>query len=176
MFRPTLANPGQKRTIQPKYAQTQATTYAGFLDPNFDRSFDIYPGSVMCRLGGELFTPYKGTGNQRPFGLSALFCAPTLGIDEVTGTGANNFTVWVGDSEATFVIFAPAFDQTANWNSYNPSDGGRTLLTGTNKGLLTPTGADNTNAVAELMDVYGTDKILVRLNRFHFASGAVAGS
>ena len=76
MFRPTLANPAQKRTLRPIYAQHQATPYGGFLDPLWDKSFDILPGSVVYRKSGEIFAPYTGEGNQKPFGLSALFVAP----------------------------------------------------------------------------------------------------
>ena len=171
VFRPTLANPGQKRTIRPLYAQHQATTFAGFLDPDWDRSFDIVPGTVMCRLRGEVFTPFTGAGNQKPFGLSALWCAPTMGIDEVTGTGTNLFTVWVGDSQAVFEILAPAFDQTADWTASDTADGSIRLLTATNHGLLTPTGVNANNAVCELLEVVSTDKIRVRMNKFDFASG-----
>jgi hypothetical protein len=168
MFRPTVANPAQKRTLRPIYAQHQATSYGGFLDPAWGRSFDILPGTVMCRKTAEVFTPYTGAGNQKPFGLSALFCAPQLGIDEVTATGTNLFTVWTGGIDAVFEVLAPAFDATANWTGVNPTDGGRTLLTATSTGLLTPTGATNANAIAELMDVESTDVILIRLNPFNF--------
>jgi hypothetical protein len=170
MFRPTVANPAQKRTLRPIYAQHQATSYGGFLDPAWTRTFDIVPGTVMCRKTAEIFTPFVGTGNQKPFGLSALFVAPTLGIDEVTATGTNLFTVWVGGEQAVFEVLAPAFDQTASWTSVNPTDGGRTLLTGNASGLLTPTGATNQNAIAELLDVESTDVILVRLWPFNFGA------
>ena len=170
MFRPPLSNPALKRTIRPIYAQHQATTYGGFLDPNWNRSFDILPGMVMARLTNEVFTPYTGTGNQKPFGLSALFVAPQLGVDEVTATGTNLFTVWVGGEQAVFEILAPAFDPTANWTSSNVTDGGFQLLTATNQGLLTPTGANNGNAIAELISVESTTKILIRLNRYSFAT------
>jgi len=175
MFRPPLSNPSLKRTIRPIYAQHQATPYGGFLDPAWDRSFDIYPGTVMYRKTKEIFAPYTGAGNQKPFGLSALFCAPQLGVDEVTATGTNLFTVWVGDSQAVFEVLAPAFDADADWTAAQVVDGGVCLLTGTNEGLLTPTGADNENSVAELIDVEGTDKILVRLNRYNFATGVTVG-
>lgn len=165
-FRPPLSNPALKRTIRPIYAQHQATSYGGFLDPNWNRSFDIYPGTVMCRLSKEIFTPFTGAGNQRPFGLSALFVAPQLGVDEVTATGTNLFTVWVGGEQAVFEILAPGFDSTADWTAANVDDGDYQLLTATSTGLLTPTGADNTNAIAELIDVESTDKILVRMNRY----------
>lgn len=165
-FRPPMSNPALKRTIRPIYAQHQATTYGGFLDPNWNRSFDIYPGTVMCRLTKEIFTPFTGAGNQRPFGLAALFVAPQLGVDEVSATGTNLFTVWVGGEQAVFEILAPGFDPAADWTAANVDDGDYQLLTATSTGLLTPTGADNTNAIAELVDVESTDKILIRMNRY----------
>lgn len=176
MFRVTPANPGQKRCIQPVYATHQATAWAGFLDPDWDRSFDILPGTVMSRKFGNVFTPFTGAAGQKPFGLSALFVAPKLGIDEVTGTGANHFTVWVGGEQAVFEILKPGFDQEADWAAANVSNGSYRLLTATDEGLLTPTGATHENAIAELIDVISTDKIEVRLNRFDLASTvALAG-
>lgn len=166
MFRPSISNPAQKRTLRPVYAQHQATSWGGFLDPAWGRTFDILPGTVMARSTAEVFTPYTGAAGQKPFGLSALFCAPTLGIDEVTATGTNLFTVWVGDSDAVFEVIAPAFDATANWSAANPTNGRRQLLTATSQGLLTPTGVNAGNAIAELLDVESTSVILVRLNRF----------
>lgn len=173
MFRPPLSNPALKRTIRPIYAQHQATPYGGFLDPAWDRSFDIYPGTVMVRLTKEIFRPYTGTG--RPFGLSALFCAPQLGVDEVTATGTNLFTVWTGGPDAVFEVLAPAFDPEADWTAANVTDGGVRLLTGTTTGLLTPDGADNSNAVASLIDVESTNKILVSLAPYSFAAGVTVG-
>jgi len=170
MFRPPISNPALKRSIRPIYAQHQATTYGGFLDPNWNRSFDIFPGTVMCRLTKEIFTPYTGAAAQKPFGLSALFLAPQLGVDETTATGTNLFTVWVGGEQAVFEILAPGFDSTANWSTANITLGGTALLTGTAQGLLTPTGATNANAIAELIDVPTTDKILIRLNRFNLGA------
>lgn len=176
MFRPPMSNPALKRMIRPIYAQHQATTYGGFLDPNWNRSFDIYPGTVMCRLTKELFTPFTGAGNQKPFGLSSLFVAPQLGVDEVTATGTNLFTVWVGGEQAEFEILAPGFDATANWPAANVTDGGFQLLSATNTGLLSPTGANNANSIAELIDVETTDKILIRMNRYNFASSVAVGT
>src|SRR5664279_1962505 len=107
MFRTTLANVTQKRTIRPLYAQTQATPWGGFLDPAWDRTTDILPGMVVTKLAGEVFTLLgaKSTGptsTGKPFGLSALFVAPTLGIDEVRNSGTNNFTVWTGEGDNLF--------------------------------------------------------------------------
>lgn len=166
MFRPPMSNPALKRTIRPIYAQHQATTYGGFLQPTWNRSFDIYPGTVMQRVTKEMFAPFTGTG--KPFGLSALWLAPNLGVDECTATGTNLFTVWVGGEQAVFEILAPGFDATANWSGVNVTNGTYQLLTATAQGLLTPTGATNVNAIAELIDVESTDKILIRMNRYTF--------
>lgn len=176
MFYAPINNPALKRTIRPIYAQHQATTYAGFLDPNWNRSFDIFPGTVMCRLTKEIFTPFVGSGNQKPYGLSAFFLSPQLGVDEISATGTNLYTVWVGGEQAEFEILAPGFDQTANWTAANVTDGGYQLLTATNQGLLTPTGADNHNSIAELIDVESTDKILIRMNRYNFAGSVAVGA
>lgn len=167
MFRPPISNPALKRTIRPIYAQHQATTYGGFLDPNWNRAFDILPGTVMSRLTKEIFTPFTGAAGQTPFGLAALFVAPQLGVDEVTATGTNLFTVWVGGPQAVFEILAPAFDASANWAGSNVVNGGVALLkpqitAGANQGKLT-VGGTGANCIAELIDVPTTDKILIRM-------------
>lgn len=169
MFRPTLANPAQKRTIRPLYAHHQATPWAGFLDPSWDRSFDILPGTVMARVTKEIFTPYTGAAGQVPVGLSAFFVAPSLGIDEIISTGMNNFSVWLGGPDAMFEILAPAFDATADWTlPVNET----VLLTATDEGLLTPTGATPANMVVELIDVIGADKIVVKFPSVNAAAAA----
>jgi hypothetical protein len=165
MFRPPLANPAQKRTLRPIYAQHQATPHGGFLDPTWAKTFDIYPGTVMVRKADEVFAPFTGATGQRPYGLSALFCAPILGIDEVTATGTNLFTVWIGGEQAFFEVLAPAFDTTATWTA--PTNGSIQLLGATSTGLLTPVGVTEATAVAELISVLSPTKILIRLNRFN---------
>jgi len=160
MFKVPLSNPSLKRTIRPLYAQHQATPQGAFLDPNWDRSIDIYPGSVMTRLTKEVFGLYTAAAGQKPYGLSAFFVAPTLGVDEVIDTGSNLFAVWVGNADAQFEILAPAFDATGDWSL--PTNGSIKLLTGSATGLLTPTGATAANAIAELIDVPSTDKIVIR--------------
>jgi hypothetical protein len=99
-----------------------------------------------------------------------LFKAPGLGIDETTSTGTNLFTVWIGGQDAVFEVLSPAFDTTANWSAFATTTGSRPLLTATTHGLLTPiTGTaplDAAHAIAELLSVETTDKILIRLNRF----------
>lgn len=174
MFYVTQDNPAQQRTIRPIYANHQATPWAGYLDPAWDKSKDIFPGSVMARTTREQFTLFTGASNQTPVGLSALWLAPQYGIDEVTPTGTNNFTVWVFDSQGMFEILAPAFDTTANWTL--ATNGSRQMLAATSDGLLSPTGVTHANVVCELVDVIGLDKILVRGNRIDLASSVtVAG-
>ena len=179
MFMPPLANPAQKRTLRPLYAHHQATPYGGFLDPDLDITFDIYPGTVMQRVYGEVFAPYTGEAGTAPFGLSALFVntggANGHEVREVTGGGTGLFTVWVGGNQAVFEILAPAFDTEADWPEVTGP--GRFMLTANNKGQLTPAGVTPANVIAELIDVPSTDKIVVRLNQFDFAAtgGTLAG-
>jgi hypothetical protein len=165
MFRPPLSNPAQKRTLRPLYANHQATPWGGFLDPDLDVNFDILPGTVMQRLYGEVFAPYTGAAGTVPFGLSALFVAPNLGVNEVSSTGTGLFTVWVGGEQAVFEVLAPAFDVEADWPAANATGPGQILLTANSQGRLTPVGADKDNAIAELVDIPSPDKIVVRLNR-----------
>lgn len=171
MFRPPLSNPAQKRTLRPLYANTQATPWGGFLDPDLNVDFDILPGTVMQRLYGEVFAPYTGAAGTSPFGLSALFVAPKLGVNEVTGGGTGLFTVWVGDSQALFEVLAPAFDVDAPWPAAGHIGPDRYMLTANSKGRLTPVGVNASNVIAELIDIPATDKIIVRLNRVDYASG-----
>ena len=162
MFTVPASNPHLKRTIRPLYAHHQATAWAGFLDPERDTSVEILPGTVMARVnvdgqGGEVFTPYTKAEGQVPFGLSAFFAAPSLGVDEVTDSGSNTFTVWVGDGTALFEVLSPAFDK----DNVVPTEG-TTLLTGNTEGKLTTDGATAANAIAELIEVVSPDKITVR--------------
>jgi hypothetical protein len=168
MFYVTPDNPAQQRTIEPQYANHQATPYTCYLDPAWTKAKDIFPGSVMARTTREQVTLFTGAAAQAPFGLSALWMAPQYGIDEVTPTGTNNFSVWLGDSQATFKILAPAFDTTANWTL--TTDGSRQMLTGNANGLITPAGVNHFNVVGELMDVTGLDSILLRMNRLDLAT------
>ena len=160
MFMVPISNPHLKRTIRPLYAHHQATTWAGFLDPQRDKTIEILPGTVMARRGKEIFTPYTGAAGQVPFGLSAFFVSTDLGVDEVTDSGSNTFTCWVGDGTALFEILAPAFDVDATWTE--PTDGSTVLLTGNAEGRLTPAGATAGNAIAELIEVVSPTKITVR--------------
>lgn len=168
MLKVPADNPALHRTCKGLYTYTQATPWSCFLDPDWDKAYDIYPGSVMMRIGADLVTPYvPGTG-RKPFGLSTLFVAPQLGVSEVTDASLNAFACWVGESQALFEIHAPAFDADADWEV--DTAGGQVMLTANNKSLLTPTGVTEYNAIAELIEVRSPDKIIVRLNRFDIAA------
>lgn len=151
MFRiNNITNITQKRTLRPLYAQHQATPYGGFLSAAWTRAVDIYPGMVMAKLAGEVFTlagtaagggvlpaagATPGVSLVRSFGLSALFCAPTLGVDDTQyphDAGLNVFTVWQGGPGNAFEILAPAFAASQAWSETASSDGGIVMLGVTN--------------------------------------------
>lgn len=175
MLRVTLDNVAQQRTLRPLYAQHQATPYGCFLDPAFDRTVDILPGMVMTRLGSEVVTLFghgAAAATHEVFGLSNMFVAPQLGIDEVRPTGTNTFAVWIGDNQSVFEVLAPAFAESATWT--NPTDGSKVPLRVTigahadGVGKLTPEAAGATvsaKVAAHLIQVVGTNKIIVSLEK-----------
>lgn len=182
MFRlNSFTNVTQKRTLRPLYAQSQATPYSGFLSTSWTKAVDIYPGMVMAKLAGEVFT-LAGTasgggvlpataGLIRGFGLADLFVAPTLGIDETTLSGLNVFPVWQGGPDATFEILAPAFATTQSWSETASSDGGIILLGITN--------ASHTDGPGKLALMDGTNVIetpVARLIQYKPSGGATGSS
>lgn len=148
------------RTIVPEYP---GLPWAVKIHPEWDRSVDIFPGTVMTRVEGEYVAPLGvafGTvtaTDQKPFGLAGLFIAPKHGIDECTGT--DNFAVWVGDSDAVFRVKAPAFDATATWT--NSKNGAKTPVYANAEGLLTT--AVNGEPVGTLIDAQ-VDKGFIRIS------------
>jgi hypothetical protein len=189
MFRiNSITNVTQKRTLRPLYAQSQATPYGGFLSASWTKAVDIYPGMVMAKLAGENFTlcgtaagggvlpaagSSPGTSLVRAFGLSALFCAPTLGIDETQyphDSSLNVFTVWQGGPDATFEILAPAFAASQAWSETASSDGGIIML-----GVTNASHADGPGKLA-LMD--GTNVVETPVARLiqYKPSGGPTGS
>ena len=181
MFRlSSFTNVTQKRTLRPLYAQSQATPYGGFLSADWTKAVDIYPGMVMAKVVGENFT-LAGTasgggvlpataGLIRGFGLSALFVAPTLGVDETTASGLNVFSVWQGGPDATFEILAPAFATTQSWSETASSTGAVVML-----GITNASHADGPGKLA-LMD--GTNVIETPVARLiqYKPSGGATGS
>lgn len=175
MLRVTADNIHQTRTLRPLYAYTQATPQAATLNPEWDFSVDILPGMVVTRINGQeahLFGAGDDAATHEVWGLSALFAAPSIGIDEVRPTGTNHFAVWVGDNQSQFEVLAPAFDTTATWSV--PADGSKTPLRVTTEGhpqgpgkLTTEVSGANVSGkvAAHLIDVVGTNKIIVSLEQ-----------
>jgi hypothetical protein len=151
-----------KRTIRPLYGWTQATPASCFLDPNWDRSVNIWPGMVFMRTAGENVTLINGTGV--PYGLGGLYVGGD-GIDEPLDAGINTFAVWKLAPDAEFEILAPAFDPTATWT--DPGDGTEALIyaqtAGANRGKLVPAGTAGASAqpVARLLKVNSATKITI---------------
>ena len=177
MIRTYLSNDYVKRTIRPLFAWTQATPKPCFLDPGWTRAIPIWPGMAFVRTGGDLVAPYGATtaqmggktmgtaANMPPYGLGALYVGGD-GIDELLYAGINAFAVWVLSPDAEFEILAPAFDATATWT--DPTDGSGSQLvfastTGSNQGMLVPSGGANAGAVpvARLLKVNSSTKITI---------------
>lgn len=184
MFRiNNISNITQKRTIRPLYAQSQATPYGGFLSTTWTKAVDIYPGMVMAKLQGENFTlagtasgggvlPATG-GLIRGFGLSALFCAPSIQLDETQyphDSSLNVFTVWQGGPDATFEVLAPAFAVDQSWSETLSNDGGVVMLGITN--------ASHTDGPGKLALMDGTNVIELPVARLiqYKPSGGPTGS
>ena len=168
MLRVPLSNPHLKRTIRPLYANHQATPWGGFLDPEYDPATDgeILPGTPLSRVYGEVFAP---SPRSRIFALSALFVAPSLGVNEMTASGTNLFTGWTGGPDAVFEILAPAFDPAVAESDVgapgNPGPPDGVWLTGAkvdNAVVLSVGGGPETGV--ELIDVVSPTKIVVRLS------------
>lgn len=162
MLRTTLAKAYIKRTIRPLYGWTQSTPKSQFLDPDWDRSVDIWPGMVMMRTAGENVSLINGTGY--PYGLSALYIGGDE-IDEVADSGINATAVWVLAPDAEFEILDPAFDSDLTWT--DPGNGTNLLVhaqtTGATRGKLVPAGTSGASSkpVARLVKVNSAKKITI---------------
>ena len=172
MLRTTLAKAYIKRTLRPMYAFTQATPVDCTLDPDWDKSIDIYPGMCAMRkataAGGasEEVTLLDATGV--PFGLFGLYVAPTYGIDEVGDSTVDSIPVWVLSSSAEFIVESPAFDADATWTF--PTDGTELLVhaytgaSSSDRGVLCPAGATGASSkpVARAVSRPATDQLVIR--------------
>lgn len=162
MIRVRAANAHIKRTVRPTYAWTQATPKSVFLDPDWDRSVDIYPGMVLMRKSGETVALIDGTG--LPYGLAADYVGGD-GFDPLLDVGLNATAVWVLGADAEFEVLAPAFDDTKTWT--DPGNGTELLVhastTGANRGKLVPAGTSGATSqpVARLIKVNSPSKITI---------------
>ena len=162
MIRTRMATSYIKRTIRPLYGWTQATPASCFLDPNWDRSVNIWPGMVFMKTLGENVTLINATGV--PYGLGALYVGGD-GIDEPLDAGINTFAVWKLAPDAEFEVLAPAFDTTQTWTE--AGDGTEVLVyaqtAGANRGKLVPAGTSGATAqpVARLLKVNSATKLTI---------------
>jgi hypothetical protein len=181
-----LSNAMQKRTLRVLHGQTQATPYAGTLNPalrNTDGSFrapvtadvtpidytantftyqsGLLPGTVMVRTQGESFMPHPG-GNERPFGLLANFVGGTL--DDLKDN--NEIGVWYGPG-SVYEVLIPAFDDTglaAAYAAAGVAAGNPVLLYAGTDGRLVTVGAPGSRVpVAELIERRSNAVIQIKL-------------
>ena len=147
----------QSRTIKPRYARSQATPQAWQLDPEWDTADgDIFPGSCMKRCGDGKATLATEAGTA--FGLCGSWIAPVFGIDEVTGDGNWDISVWVLGNDSVMAIEAPAFDAEADWaGAKEDLKSGKVFLDANSAGLLTIA----EEGPFELVDVEDATHILV---------------
>lgn len=162
MLRTRLSKSHIKRTFRPLYGWTQMTPKSVFLDEDWDRSVDIFPGMGMARTSGENVTLVGAS--MVPYGFAALYVGGD-GIDEPLDVGVNAFSVWVMGPDAEAEILAPAFDDTLNWT--DPGDGTEKLIhvqtTGATRGKLVPAGTANasTAPIARLLKQNSATKITI---------------
>lgn len=181
MFYTNMQHVHQSRTIKPRYARTQATPQAVRLDPNWDRSKDIFPGSVLSRSKFHADVDADGNykpsmpndgigvvtladGKNSPAGLCGNWIAPKFGIDEARWNGNNDIAMWVLNADSIFAIEAPAFDiEGITPALLEEIAGGKSVYLKPNEnGLLTYDGNKQTaQTIAQLVGIEGTDVILV---------------
>jgi hypothetical protein len=181
----SIANQYKKRPLRALYAQTQATPYAGTIDPslrNVDGSFrapvatdtlplarsaaaaqdqgGIMPGTVMVKAAGEGFVVHNGGVGVPAFGLLANFVGGQ--IDEIGDE--NSIGVWRGP-DSVWELLKPAFNDTGLAAAYAAAVGTSVpLYAGTNGllGITAPASATAADVVARLIE-YTPSKIIIDL-------------
>ena len=155
-----------KRSLRPKYANTQATPKSVFLDPAWS-GVDIYPGMAVVKQAGQQIT-LAAAATDRVYGLANFYEAPVLGIKEITDQGINATSVWVLGPDAEFEVDSPAFDASLTWT--DPASAGvptlvsaYTSAAGAKQGQLCPSGTANsiTLPFARLLEVKSSTTIVI---------------
>lgn len=162
MFYTNLQHVHQNRTLKPRYARTQATPQAVQLDPTWDGSKDIFPGSVLSRKANGKVT--LADGKNAPAGLCGNWIAPVFGIDEVRVDGNWDVAMWVLGNDAIFAVEAPAFDiEGITVDKLEEINSGKAVYLKPNEnGLLTYDGNEQTaQTIAQLVGMEGTNIILI---------------
>lgn len=171
MIRTTLDKAYIKRTLRELYSHSASTAVDCVLDPDWDRSVDIYPGMVAMNAAtaasgaSDVVTLIDATGS--PYGLFGVYIAPVYGIDEVADSGINAVPVWKLTAGSEFEILAPAFDTTETWTF--PTDGtpllahAATGATTSTQGTLVPAGGTDasTAPVARVLSRPSTDRLII---------------
>jgi hypothetical protein len=77
------------RPLRPKYAFTQATPKAGYLDPNFARTVPVWPGMAFMRTTGV------GYGQNQPLNINVIPYTnnPLMGQQYVATGAESNYTL-----------------------------------------------------------------------------------
>lgn len=162
MFYTNMQHVHQSRTLKPRYARVQATPQAVQLDPEWDGSKDIFPGSVLSRKADGKVTLADGTN--APAGLCGNWIAPVFGIDEVRVDGNWDVAMWVLGSDAIFAVEAPAFDtEGITTTQLEELDAGKKVYLKANEnGLLTYDGNEpSAQTIAQLIGMEGQNVILI---------------
>lgn len=155
-----------KRSLRPKYANTQATPKQVFLDPAWT-GVDIYPGMAVVKQAGQQIT-LAAASTDRAYGLANFYEAPVLGLREITDQGINATSAWVLGPDSEFEVDSPAFDASLTWT--DPASAGQpTLVTaytsaaGAKQGQLAPAGTANTLSLpfARLLEVKSPTTIVI---------------
>lgn len=181
-----LNNKFQKRLIRPLYAQTQATPYAGSLDPalgtgstlvapttgafagltysanTFTFQSGLVPGTVMLKSAASAVVPHHGANLATvfAFGLLANFVGGNM--DELGDE--NTVGVWRGP-DSVFELIAPAYDDTGLAAAYASATAGSPVAMWAGAdGRLTANGAQgNRQTVAQLIERPSATRIVIDL-------------
>lgn len=176
----------QKRLIRVVEGQTQATPYAGYLDPSlrntdgsirvpvstdtlplarsanaFTYQSSLTPGLVLVKTTGENFTIASGANEKiRPFGLLAQWVGGTF--DGVKST--NEIAAWQG-IDSVYDLLAPAWDDTGLAAAVSGATAGKAplLYAGTDGRLVYNGSPGERVAVAEVIDRPSASVLRIKL-------------
>ena len=153
-FYTNLAEVHKNRTLKPRYARTQATPKGVVLATEV--TADVFPGMVLAQKSDGTVVPCDET--KIPAGLCGNWTR------ELEYTNSRDIAMWVPGNDAELLVFAPAFDGTADWTTAKTNlDAGKEVLLCSNaNGYLTVATADDaTRAKFRLVGIEGSSCIVV---------------
>lgn len=186
-----LRNKYQKRTLRVLYGQTQATPYAGVLDPTLrdsdgsfrkplstdttgggyplTRSADAFtlqnglvPGTVVVKTDGDAFAVANGADSASILPFGLLANFVGGDLDEL---GDEDYVgVWRGH-DSVYEVLAPAFDDTGLAAAYAAATAGDPvkLYAGTDGRLIYLSSPSNRVVVAHLIERVSASRIVIDL-------------